>query len=145
VDNSCFLSSNSLHPSLCKFIVTAVFIAPPQTNPIDAQRISSERFKVIAVANTKITVVWDVVPCGPEEADRHFKGAYSLHRQDDYSSPCETSVNFYETTRRNIPEDRHQLLWLLHAHHVVCVHALHFFSILRTAFQLQCFSVSFDI
>jgi hypothetical protein len=59
-----------------------------------------------------MTVFWDVAPCGLVEGYRRFVGAYCLHHQDDeYSlmmeavSTSETSVNFYQTTRRNIPED----------------------------------------
>jgi hypothetical protein len=59
----------------------------------------------------KMTVFWDVAPCGLVEVDRHFRGAYCLHHQValmvEAVSTSETSVNFYETTRRNIPEDLH--------------------------------------
>jgi hypothetical protein len=30
-----------------------------------------------------MTVFWDAVPYSLVETDRHFKGAYSLHHQDD--------------------------------------------------------------
>jgi hypothetical protein len=46
---------------------------------------------------------WDIGPCGLVEVDRRFRGAYwmvVLHA-------CETSVNFYETTRRNVTEGCH--------------------------------------
>jgi hypothetical protein len=36
------------------------------------------------------------------ETGRRFRDAYCLHHQGD-----ETSVNFYETTQRKIPEDGH--------------------------------------
>jgi hypothetical protein len=61
-----------------------------------------------------MTVVWDVAPCGLVEINRRFRGAYCLHYQanpprpdDGAVSTSETSVNFYQTTRRNIPDDSH--------------------------------------
>jgi hypothetical protein len=48
-----------------------------------------------------MTAFWDTAPFSLVEVDRRFRGAYSLHHQD------ETSVNFYETTKRNIPEGCH--------------------------------------
>jgi hypothetical protein len=49
-----------------------------------------------------MTVFWDVAPKGLVEVHRHFRGACRLHHQGD-----ESSVNFYQTTRRNIPQDSH--------------------------------------
>jgi hypothetical protein len=43
----------------------------------------------------KMTVFWDVTPCR----------AIALMMEAAITS--ETSVNFYQTTRRNIPEDSH--------------------------------------
>jgi hypothetical protein len=37
---------------------------------------------------------------------------FHLSHDDEAVSTSETSVNFYETTRRNIPEDNH-----VHTHH----------------------------
>jgi hypothetical protein len=48
---------------------------------------------------------WDVAPCSLVEIYRRFRGAFSLHYQDD--DLPETSVNFYDTTLRNIPGDSH--------------------------------------
>jgi hypothetical protein len=48
----------------------------------------------------KMKTFWDFAPCSLVEVYRRFRGACCLHSQGD-----ETSVNFYETTRRNIPED----------------------------------------
>jgi hypothetical protein len=47
----------------------------------------------------------DVATCSPVEVYRCFKGAYCLHLQGEVESArtSETSVNFYRTTRRNIP------------------------------------------
>jgi hypothetical protein len=54
-------------------------------------------------------------PCSLVQDDQYFGGTYYLHHQGDESSPIvlmmeaistsETTVNFYETTRRNIPKD----------------------------------------
>jgi hypothetical protein len=39
--------------------------------------------------------------------DRRFKGAYCLHHQGMRAViTSETPVSFYDTTRRNIPEDK---------------------------------------
>jgi hypothetical protein len=63
-----------------------------------------------------MTVFWDIAPCCLVEVYRRFRGAYCLHHQGDESlitlmleavSTFETSVNFYQTSRRNIPEDSH--------------------------------------
>jgi hypothetical protein len=48
-------------------------------------------------------VFWDVAPSSLVEVHRRFRGAHCLHHQDDRTS--ETPINFYETTRRNIPQD----------------------------------------
>jgi hypothetical protein len=58
-----------------------------------------------------ITVLWDVAPYSLVETDRRFRDPYCFHHHhhspDDGGSTCETSVNFYETTRRNISKDGH--------------------------------------
>jgi hypothetical protein len=48
----------------------------------------------------KMTVFWDVAPCSLVEIDRRFRGAMM-----EAVTTSETSVNFYQTTRHNIPED----------------------------------------
>jgi hypothetical protein len=62
----------------------------------------------------KMTVFWDVAPCSLEKIDRRFGDAYCLHQEGDEwclvalmkaVSIYETSVNFYQTTGRNIPEN----------------------------------------
>jgi hypothetical protein len=67
------------------------------------------RFQVLTAASIKLTVFWDVAPCSPVETDRRFRGAYCLWAalMMEAVSTSETSVNFYETTRSNIPEDSH--------------------------------------
>jgi hypothetical protein len=52
----------------------------------------------------KMAVFWDIAPCSLVEID--FRGVYcshhqGIHRSDD-GGTSETSVNFYQTTRRNI-------------------------------------------
>jgi hypothetical protein len=54
----------------------------------------------------KMAAFWDIAPCCLVEVDQLF--TYYLHYQsDEYSRTSETSVNFYETTRRNIPQCYH--------------------------------------
>jgi hypothetical protein len=49
----------------------------------------------------KMAVFWDVFPHNVAETERCFRGACRLHHQ------WQTSVSFYQTTSRNIPEDSH--------------------------------------
>jgi hypothetical protein len=46
---------------------------------------SMVRFQVVTEASMKMTVFWDDVPCSLVEVYRHFRGAYRLHHQGDYS------------------------------------------------------------
>jgi hypothetical protein len=53
-------------------------------------------------------VFWDVAPCSLLEIGRCIEGAYWLHHQalmTEAAGIPETLANFYQTTRRNIPED----------------------------------------
>jgi hypothetical protein len=51
---------------------------------------------------------WVVAPCSLVEVCRRFRCSCCLRRQsDDAESTSETSVNFYQTTRRYNPEDSH--------------------------------------
>jgi hypothetical protein len=68
----------------------------------------------IQVYNSKTNVFWDAVPCYLLEIRRRIRGAYYLHRQSDewalimeVLNTFETLVDFYQTIRRNIPEDSH--------------------------------------
>jgi hypothetical protein len=54
-------------------------------------------------AYTSCSVFWDVAPYSLVEVYRRFRGACCFHQQT--GSTSKTSVNFYQTTRRNIPED----------------------------------------
>jgi hypothetical protein len=53
----------------------------------------------------KMAVFWVVVPRSLVEVYRRFRGACCFHHQGDVTS--KTSVNFYQTTRRNNPENSH--------------------------------------
>jgi hypothetical protein len=70
------------------------------------------RFKVLTavkISMLKITFFWDVAPCSLADVYRRFGGACCLHRRGDdgAGSTSETSVNFYQTTRRNVSENSH--------------------------------------
>jgi hypothetical protein len=57
-----------------------------------------------------MTVFWDVAPCSLVVDYRRFRSAYGLHPQAlmiEAGSTSKASINFYQTTRCNIPEDRH--------------------------------------
>jgi hypothetical protein len=58
-----------------------------------------------------MTIFWDIAPCSLVETDRRFRGAYCLHYQNDEMMEAvrtsQKTINFYQTTRRNIPEDSH--------------------------------------
>jgi hypothetical protein len=68
------------------------------------------RFQVLTAASVKMTVFWDVTLCSLVEVYRRFRAAcclpaIALTMEEACSS--ETSVNFYQTTRRIIPKDSH--------------------------------------
>jgi hypothetical protein len=71
---------------------------------------STVRFLALTAASMKMKAFRDIAPCSHVEVDRRFRGAYSLHHQFalmmETVGISETSVSFYETTRRNIPEGR---------------------------------------
>jgi hypothetical protein len=56
-----------------------------------------------------LAVFWDVAPCSLVDIDRRFRGDYRLliAPMMEEVRTSETSVNIYQTTRRNISEDRH--------------------------------------
>jgi hypothetical protein len=63
-----------------------------------------------------MTVLWVVAPCYLIDVYRRLKGSCCLHHQGDHllialmmeaASTSEKSVNFYQTTRCNNPEDSH--------------------------------------
>jgi hypothetical protein len=51
-----------------------------------------------------MAVFWVATPYNLIQVFRRFRGACCLHQGDETS---ETSANFYQTTRRYNPEDRH--------------------------------------
>jgi hypothetical protein len=59
-------------------------------------------FQVLTATSMKMTVFWDVAQCSLVQIDRRFRGGII-----EAVSTSETSVNFYQTTRRNIAEDSH--------------------------------------
>jgi hypothetical protein len=76
------------------------------------------RFQVLTAENKKMDVFWVVAPCSLVENYRIFRGACCFHHQGDLvafmleaASTSETSVIFYQTSRRNNPEDSHQGLF----------------------------------
>jgi hypothetical protein len=71
----------------------------------------SSEVQVFTAACTEMAAVWVVAPCNPAEVCRHFRGACCLQHQcapmTEDASASETSVNIYQTIRRNNPEDSH--------------------------------------
>jgi hypothetical protein len=70
------------------------------------------RFQVLTAVSMKMAVFCVVVPCSLVEVHRRFRGSCCPRHQggvsdDGGSNPSETSVNFYQTTRRNNAEDSH--------------------------------------
>jgi hypothetical protein len=64
------------------------------------------------MTNMKMAVFWVVAQCSLVEVYRRFRGACrvcgllnALMREAESTS--ETTVNFYQTTQRNNPEDSH--------------------------------------
>jgi hypothetical protein len=75
--------------------------------------IEKSRLEVLtAVTIIRISVLWDVTTSSFVESNEYFGGTCFLHPQDvtilrmEVVGFSETLVTFYETTRRNIPEDR---------------------------------------
>jgi hypothetical protein len=64
---------------------------------------STTHAKSKAAASMKMHVFWNVAPCSLVETDRRFRCVYCLHHQ----RTSDTTVNFYQATWRNIPEDSH--------------------------------------
>jgi hypothetical protein len=61
------------------------------------------RLEVLTAARMKMTVFWNVALCSLVEVYRLLRGALKMETASTY----ETSINFYQTTLRNIPEDGH--------------------------------------
>jgi hypothetical protein len=50
----------------------------------------------------KMAAFWDIAPCSLVDIDRRFR---AIALMMEALSTSETSVNIYQTTRRNVPED----------------------------------------
>jgi hypothetical protein len=55
------------------------------------------RVQILTAASIKMAVFWEVAPCSLVE----------VYLMMEAASTSETSVNFYQATRRNIAEDSH--------------------------------------
>jgi hypothetical protein len=55
----------------------------------------------------KMAAFWVVLPCSLVEVYRRFRDACCIALMMEAKSTSETSVNFYQITRRNNPEDSH--------------------------------------
>jgi hypothetical protein len=62
-------------------------------------------FEVLTALSMKMAVFWVVAQCSLVEVYQRFRGPCCLHPSIIRTS--ETLVNFYQTTRRYNPEDRH--------------------------------------
>jgi hypothetical protein len=68
------------------------------------------RFQYLTAASMKVTFFWDIAPCALVLVDQCFGGNYCHHQIAlimETVSTYETSVNFYDSTGRNIPESSH--------------------------------------
>jgi hypothetical protein len=68
------------------------------------------RFQVVTAVSIKMTVFWDVAPCSLAEVYQCFRGVCCcaiIALMLEISGTSETSVNFYQTTWCNTPEDSH--------------------------------------
>jgi hypothetical protein len=71
------------------------------------------RFEILTVSSMKMTVIWVVAPCSLEDVYWRFRGACCVHHQCsspwalmvEAASTSEMSVNIYQTTWCNNPED----------------------------------------
>jgi hypothetical protein len=87
----------------CCFILLSITYLPIYSN-----KVLRVRFQVLTAASTNMAILWIVAACSLVGFYRRFRGSCCLHHQgDDHPETSETSVNFYQTTRRNNPEDSH--------------------------------------
>jgi hypothetical protein len=54
-----------------------------------------------------MTVFWDVAPCSLIQVYTDVSEVQGIVLMMEAAITSETSVNFYKTTRRNMPEDSH--------------------------------------
>jgi hypothetical protein len=109
LDRDYKLKSSILQFMLCG---TEVNFNVPQaynfTSVWHLRKINTSWFQIPTSASVKMTVFWDVALCNLVEAYRHFRGACCIfHQGDESASTSETSENFYQTIRCNIPEESH--------------------------------------
>jgi hypothetical protein len=68
-------------------------------------------FQVFTAASKKMAIFWVVAPYGLVEVYRRFREACCLHHlialMMEAANTSEMTVNFYQTTRHNNPEDSH--------------------------------------
>jgi hypothetical protein len=68
-------------------------------------------FEVLTAVGKKMAVFWVVAPCSLVEIYRRFRGPCcddeGIALMMEAARSSETSVNFYQTTRRYNPEDNH--------------------------------------
>jgi hypothetical protein len=97
------------------------------------------RFKSYSIK--KMKAFSNTAPCSMVEVDRRFRGAYYLHRRpnDGAVRTIETSVNFYKTTRRSIPEGCHLYTYGREnlKFHLINTGTLHFTLSVRACYALR--------
>jgi hypothetical protein len=69
-------------------------------------------FEVLTAVSTKMVVFWVTAPCSLVDVYWRFRGPCCLHPRAitlmmEAARTSDTSVNFYQTTRRCNPEDSH--------------------------------------
>jgi hypothetical protein len=66
-----------------------------------------QQFQFYFKSDNKMAVCWDTAPCNVTEALRRVTGAYCFREDDEENavSTSETSVNLYQTTGRNMPQN----------------------------------------
>jgi hypothetical protein len=88
----------------------SVFVPRAQGLPNTDQKCHHQvGFQVLTAASMKMAVFWVVAPCSLVEVYRRFRGAcwVLIALMMEAASSSETSVNFYQTTRRYNSEDSH--------------------------------------
>jgi hypothetical protein len=67
------------------------------------------RFQILTTTNMNMPLFWDVASYSLVEIYRRFRYALCIPGNEIITTICtsETSVTFYQTVRRNVPEERH--------------------------------------
>jgi hypothetical protein len=86
-------------------LYTILFSFPTLTGYLQQAKDILVRFQVVTATSVKMTVFWDVAPCGPVEINERVRGAYCLHHQGNDQAlmmeavrTCEILVSLYHTT-----------------------------------------------